>query len=1494
MKKLFFFCLLCLIMAFGFAPRAQAQDDCVISSLPFTEGFENATGALPDCFSRNPLGVANTGYHYPEVTSYSQYVHTGNKALRAFQILQPETSATVYTLIFPQLGDDFEMANMVLEFWARSNQGINPFMVIGVLDDPEDLSTFTSVETVQNTVQDSYQKFTVYFDQYEGEGRYITIKFANTPAFGDIVLDDIVLDEAALCSPVQYLTLQNVAGTDVTISWQPNTLGGTNAYNVTLLNLTDGTQDLVTTTNDTFYVFNNLDYATNYRAYVSVTCSDNQVSSADSVDFSTLVEPVPVPYVETFEGDVEDILSHITFSGEGPHQWAYGSATCMNEPGHALYISADSGATNSYNYHVASTSYAIFNAVFPEGEAEYHLSFDYKVKGRKVEGGAAFDFLSVYMVDSDAEPTYEWDGTPEGTALLLEAANKTEWTHHDVILQNVAGTGKQFILFWKNWGTIDDLGDLNPPAAIDNLSISVVACQQPSGLAATNVTGESALVSWIENGNATDWVVYYRPMNSTEDYNEVQVSNVSSIELDNLIANTQYDFYVIADCGTSVSYPSEHASFRTSCGQIDSLPYFEDFESGLYTTDQATYIACWNRTSSDNSHYVYVNNQFWDAYSGEHYLSFQNTTGCHIVAILPELGENLNAHDLMVSFQVSHTYFGFGWDNLGTLEVGVMTDPEDDSSFVSVANVDISSVEYYTYVAQLVSLVGYDGEGKYIAFRVSNCDNCGYYIDDVELLLRPSCMHPDNFVAQQVTNESVTLSWDELGEATSWNIQYGPTGFMPSDDAESLIADNTTFTVTGLNNLTGYDFYVQAECGGDWTGPLSITTGVLTMGNTGSDTIVTCEGIICDDGGINGYYSTYCDYSVTVYPAEEGSGVQIFGTADLHPGYIGYDVSYLRFYEGTSAEGTLLAEYSGYDQYVTVASTGPITVIFTSGYYTAAGFALNVTCGNCMPPTNVTVSDITTETATVSWEGTADQYSVTVSGDLNGYYTTSSNSLTINGLSSNGSYTVQVRSLCEADSSLPTIPVSFSTPCDPFTITVDAPWTEDFEGYEGSGERPFQCWERPVVDYLYNAPYGAPFVYCGWAQSCHSGYNSVEFKGGTGMLLLPPFTNDLHELQISFWATSTDPSSGSLEIGVLTDSNDPGSFELIGISSAPGPRGETEGVAGNGNLIGPFTFANASATSGRIALRYANPSNSSQSWNLDDFVVELIPDTTPIIIVTDPTVATAAASEIGQTTAKLNATVTNPDNVTITAKGFKWMPLMGEDYTTIAATVSTDAEFSAVLNDLTPNTDYIFHAFIVFNGDTVSGNDLIFNTEEEVVIEPCDVPTGLHVVENGIHNESIEVAWDANDNAEKWNLRHRPVNGEWTTVTALNENSYTINGLVGLTTYEIEVQADCGDNNVSDWSGFISVQTTNVGIVNFLDNSVTLFPNPAREYVDVHIDGDLNVTAMEVYDVYGKLINTVNVVENPTRINVSGLANGMYFVRVSTDNGAVTKTFVKK
>jgi len=276
-------------------------------------------------------------------------------------------------------------------------------------------------------------------------------------------------------------------------------------------------------------------------------------------------------------------------------------------------------------------------------------------------------------------------------------------------------------------------------------------------------------------------------------------------------------------------------------------------------------------------------------------------------------------------------------------------------------------------------------------------------------------------------------------------------------------------------------------------------------------------------------------------------------------------------------------------------------------------------------------------------------------------------------------------------------------------------------------------------------------------------------------------------------------------------------------------------------------------------------------------------------VVTNPTVATNAAESITQTAATLKATITNPDNVTISAKGFEWKATAGGTYTQIAGT-GTGNNFTANLTGLTANTDYTFRAFITFNGQTVYGNELTFTTLPEDTPEPCETPTNITV--GDVTDQSIVVSWDADPNVSSWNIQYRPENGQLISATS-NTNNYTLTGLTPETEYQIQVQANCGDGNLSEWSTLVTATTT-VGIDSWLAASVNLYPNPAKEYVEIRTSENVNVTLMEVYDVYGKLISTVNAIDNPTRINVSSLANGMYFVRVTTEAGMVTKTFVKK
>ena len=176
---------------------------------------------------------------------------------------------------------------------------------------------------------------------------------------------------------------------------------------------------------------------------------------------------------------------------------------------------------------------------------------------------------------------------------------------------------------------------------------------------------------------------------------------------------------------------------------------------------------------------------------------------------------------------------------------------------------------------------------------------------------------------------------------------------------------------------------------------------------------------------------------------------------------------------------------------------------------------------------------------------------------------------------------------------------------------------------------------------------------------------------------------------------------------------------------------------------------------------------------------------------------------------------------------------------------------------------------------------------------PCATPTGLTA--SNIGTESLTVSWDAAAGVSSWNIQYRPEGGQLSTASTTT-NSYTITGLTGLTTYEIQVQADCGEDNLSEWSGSVTEQTTNVGIGNWLENSVTLFPNPAKEVVNVQCTmNNVQLTGeLSVFDVYGKLLQIVPITSEITPINVSGLADGMYFVRVTTEVGTVTKAFVKR
>lgn len=103
--------------------------------------------------------------------------------------------------------------------------------------------------------------------------------------------------------------------------------------------------------------------------------------------------------------------------------------------------------------------------------------------------------------------------------------------------------------------------------------------------------------------------------------------------------------------------------------------------------------------------------------------------------------------------------------------------------------------------------------------------------------------------------------------------------------------------------------------------------------------------------------------------------------------------------------------------------------------------------------------------------------------------------------------------------------------------------------------------------------------------------------------------------------------------------------------------------------------------------------------------------------------------------------------------------------------------------------------------------------------------------------------------------------------------------------------SDCGGNLTGSnavLTGF--VQSTVLGIADFsVNKGVVVYPNPAMEMITV--ESNSLIHDFSVINLQGQIV--LNVV-NGNVANVSGLQNGIYFLRINTKDGVQVLNFVKK
>jgi len=244
---------------------------------------------------------------------------------------------------------------------------------------------------------------------------------------------------------------------------------------------------------------------------------------------------------------------------------------------------------------------------------------------------------------------------------------------------------------------------------IDDVEIATAGgCARPSGLSATEITTNSALLGWSAVGNEESWTI---------DINGHQTTVTSQPYLMEMLEpNTDYNFRVKANCGDGMeSEWSQPTTFKTLCDVIvvtDDTPYFDDFEA-------SEEFVCWQNQIEAGEDgwvidpgYLILNNTAFFIWLGD--VAWLVSAPLDITGVTKP------------TLTFKHMQPSLG-GNVDELSVYYATSPNDSwhllDNFTS-ANEDWEEVSYALPSAS---------DTYYIAFRAKSNDADGVYVDDVRV-----------------------------------------------------------------------------------------------------------------------------------------------------------------------------------------------------------------------------------------------------------------------------------------------------------------------------------------------------------------------------------------------------------------------------------------------------------------------------------------------------------------------------------------------------------------------------------------------------------------------------------------------------------------------------------------------------------------------------------------------------------------------------------------
>lgn len=558
---------------------------CNALELPYTENFgttsitQNGAVVMPSCWLAynwvNTITSENaTSQSYVRVASSSTYsTNYGRSGNYLYFMAYGYGARKPIYAVMPEFTTPLNQIE--ISFSTKFEGTSKDSLVLGYLTDVKDNSSFVEIVTIPNATSLTDHTFALCDYGVPAIAAPLAFRYVATSSYYRVGVDDVsvrILDYPA------GLEVTDLTPESATIHW--DSFHEAPAYETLLITGTDSVRNCVASVSEQL---TGLLPMTEYRYKVRAIIAEGDTSAwSKEFTFATTQPAATLPYSCNFEDAAENAYWQMVNSAT--NKWVIDTAA-VKDGLKGLYISNDGGKTNAYSSTSSVVSYTFRR--FDLSRGNYLVSFDWRANGEHTSYGC-YDYLAVFLVPESEQIVADKYGSSSATVApenwipvrngdALPYTLTTNWQ----MAQNVVAVpeaGKYNLVFmWKNDGSTTK----DPPAAIDNISVSEVNCIPVSGLSMTSLHSTSAGFKWNKNDSETYQVVCLRAGTAMDDalVGSLPTITDSVLTLDTLQIMTSYTLYVRSACGEGEVSDWMQLSFKTPDVAKD-LPYSTGFEEG--------------------------------------------------------------------------------------------------------------------------------------------------------------------------------------------------------------------------------------------------------------------------------------------------------------------------------------------------------------------------------------------------------------------------------------------------------------------------------------------------------------------------------------------------------------------------------------------------------------------------------------------------------------------------------------------------------------------------------------------------------------------------------------------------------------------------------------------------------------------------------------------------------------------------------------------------